>query len=134
MLRALPSPLQVVDDSAKLESTLCHELCHAAAWLVDGVAKPAHGDVFKGWANRAMAAFPGLQVTRCHQYEIHFAFKYECATDWCRQQYGRHSKSIDTESQRCGICSARPPPSRQPAAAAACRRAPQHATARHNCR
>jgi hypothetical protein len=28
---------RVVDDAAKLRQTLCHELCHAAAWLVRGV-------------------------------------------------------------------------------------------------
>lgn len=96
---------QVVDDSYRLDCTLCHELCHVAAWLVDHVSKPPHGPVFKKWAGKAAAALPGLQVTTCHHYEIRFAYNYECATDWCRQQYGRHSNSIDVATQRCGVCS-----------------------------
>jgi predicted SprT family Zn-dependent metalloprotease len=38
---------KVVDSAARLERTLAHELCHAAAWLLDGVAKPPHGAAFK---------------------------------------------------------------------------------------
>jgi hypothetical protein len=30
-----------------VEATLLHEMCHAAAWLVDHCAKPPHGTVFK---------------------------------------------------------------------------------------
>lgn len=33
----------------KLKSTLCHELCHVAAWVIDGVRKPPHGKTFKKW-------------------------------------------------------------------------------------
>jgi hypothetical protein len=36
----------------KLRCTLAHEMCHAAAWIVDGVSKPPHGDAFKTWARR----------------------------------------------------------------------------------
>lgn len=42
-------------------------------------------------------------MTTCHSYEIAFKFHYTCRT--CGYIYGRHSRSIDTESTRCGRCS-----------------------------
>ena len=43
-----------LDSVERLRSTLLHEMCHAAAWLVDGVHKPPHGSVFKKWASLSM--------------------------------------------------------------------------------
>eukprot|EP00951_Prasinocladus_malaysianus_P018314 scaffold145896_cov19-Prasinocladus_malaysianus.AAC.1 len=60
----------VLDNEEKLRNTLCHELCHAAAWLVDHTAKPPHGKVFRKWAQKAMAAYPDLNITTCHQYKV----------------------------------------------------------------
>lgn len=34
---------KVLDTAEKLEATLLHEMCHAAAWLLDHCAKPPHG-------------------------------------------------------------------------------------------
>lgn len=45
---------KIIDDPHRLRSTLLHEMCHAAAWLVDGVSKPPHGSCFKKWAKLAM--------------------------------------------------------------------------------
>lgn len=36
---------KVLDSSDRLRRTLVHELCHVAAWLLDHVAKPPHGEV-----------------------------------------------------------------------------------------
>lgn len=47
---------KIIDDELRLRATLLHEMCHAAAWLVDGVSKPPHGSCFKKWANIAMSA------------------------------------------------------------------------------
>lgn len=43
---------KVVDSTEKLRCTLAHEMCHAAAWIIDGISKPPHGDVFKSWARK----------------------------------------------------------------------------------
>ena len=98
---------KVLDSVHKLEATLLHEMCHAAAWLVDHVAKPPHGDVFKKWAKMAMQTYPGTNVSTCHAYAIHTPFKWKCTQTWCEQEYGRHSKSIDVEKKRCGLCGGR---------------------------
>jgi predicted SprT family Zn-dependent metalloprotease len=98
---------KVLDSVHKLEATLLHEMCHAAAWLVDHVAKPPHGDVFKKWAKLAMQTYPGTNVSTCHAYAIHTPFKWKCTQTWCEQEYGRHSKSIDVEKKRCGLCGGR---------------------------
>ena len=50
---------KVIDSEEKLRSTLLHELCHAAAWLVDGVHKPPHGKCFKKWAAISMKKVRG---------------------------------------------------------------------------
>jgi len=93
---------KVIDDDDKLRNTLCHELCHVAAWLIDHTAKPPHGAVFKKWAAAAMAVYPSLSITTCHQYKIHHAFRWQCAE--CSKEYGRHSNSIDVTRQVCGVC------------------------------
>lgn len=36
---------KVLDSRDRLRRTLVHELCHVAAWLLDHVAKPPHGEV-----------------------------------------------------------------------------------------
>ena len=67
---------KVLDCFAKLERTLCHELCHVAAWLVDHTAKPPHGPVFRAWAAKAMALYSHLDITTCHAYEIFYPFRW----------------------------------------------------------
>lgn len=69
---------KVVDSWEKLERTLCHELCHVAAWLLDHTAKPPHGPVFKAWAARAMARYRHLDITTCHMYQIFYPFRCRC--------------------------------------------------------
>ena len=98
---------KVLDTAEKLEATLLHEMCHAAAWLLDRCAKPPHGSVFKKWAARAMRAYPGVRVDTCHSYQIHQPYKYRCTQSWCLQEYGRHSKSIDVAAKACGVCNGR---------------------------
>ena len=104
MLARIELSTHVIDSPPKLRQTLCHELCHAAAWLLDGSSKPPHGPAFWKWARKAMDALPGLDVTTCHSYDIAFKFNYACTTAWCAQQYGRHSDSINTGKQACGVC------------------------------
>lgn len=67
--------IKVVDREVRLQNTLCHEMCHAAAWLVNKISKPPHGREFKGYAARAMRAFPHLSIATCHSYEIEFKCK-----------------------------------------------------------
>lgn len=102
-MNSIPS-IKVVDCEERLRSTFCHELCHVAAWLLDGVSKPPHGKVFKGWAARAMRYDRRLRVETCHSYDIDFKFRWQCQTDHCGAIIGRHSKSINVERQRCGRC------------------------------
>ena len=56
---------------------LLHELCHAAAWVIDGVKRPPHGEAFKRWGDVATAA-TGLPVTRCHTYDIVYRHNWCC--------------------------------------------------------
>lgn len=93
---------KVVDEPLRLYNTLAHELCHAAAWIIDGSFKPPHGKHFKRWAKTFRDWDHSLIITTCHEYEIRYKFKYSCRD--CGQIYGRHSRSIDTSVKVCGEC------------------------------
>eukprot|EP01084_Bolivina_argentea_P099105 178158_1 len=94
---------KVLDTLQKLKQTLCHEMCHAMAWIVHANRKPPHGSHFKFWANKAELAFNDIRVTTCHSYKIQYKFQWKCIK--CQYSYGRHSKSIKEDVHRCGICS-----------------------------
>ncbi|KAL6779654.1 hypothetical protein ACKKBG_A13180 [Auxenochlorella protothecoides x Auxenochlorella symbiontica] len=98
--------IKVVDGLPKLKRTLCHELCHVAAWLLDHCARPPHGDVWRGWADRAQRAYPELEITTCHSYDIFFPHRWQCTNAECGATLGRHSKSIDVNRKVCGRCRA----------------------------
>lgn len=93
---------KVLDTVLRLRDTLCHEMCHAAVWLIDNQSD-GHGPFWKSWARKAMKAHPGMpMVKRCHSYEITYKFSYQCTI--CRKIYGRHSKSVKVDKQACGVC------------------------------
>eukprot|EP00891_Asterochloris_glomerata_P001488 jgi/Astpho2/1488/e_gw1.00026.148.1_t len=98
---------KVVDGMHKLEQTLCHELCHVASWVVDKACKPPHGPHFRAWADRVMRRRPDLRVETCHNYAIHFPYRWQCTTAWCKRIYKRHSNSINVEKQVCSACEGR---------------------------
>lgn len=105
-LASIKLSAKVVDSKYRLERTLAHEMCHAAAWLVDGQCKPPHGAVFQRWAARVAAVYADWQIKTCHTYKIRFAFQWQCLL--CEKVIGRHSaKSIDTERHMCGTCGGR---------------------------
>ena len=93
---------KVIDSADRLRDTLIHEMCHAAAWIKSGV-RDGHGDFWKAWAEKAMAALPELPIiARCHSYAIRTKFTYVC--DKCGQRIDRHSKSININKQSCKLC------------------------------
>jgi hypothetical protein len=67
-------------------------MCHVAAWLLNGVAQPAHGEVFWKWAKRAEEKITGITISRCHSYEINAPHKFLCNNTKCAQVYARHTK------------------------------------------
>ena len=90
--------LKVVDSPFRLAQTLLHELCHAAAWVLDHVDKPPHGPAFAKWAASASKSYPKRAVTVCHNFEIKYKYQYLCQR--CGTSIGRFSKSIK-ETDRC---------------------------------
>ena len=66
-------------------------MCHVAAWLLDHNRKPPHGPVFWKWASIAFQKV-GVEVTTCHNYEIHRPFKFQCTSSECGKIYTRNSK------------------------------------------
>lgn len=98
---------KVLDDEERLKNTLLHELCHAAAWIVDAERRPPHGRSFWKWAKIATNAFPDASITTCHSYLIHKPFTFQCTNSACAVEYKRHSKSINCDTHRCGACTSR---------------------------
>ena len=94
---------KVIDDIDRLRSTLLHELCHAAAWIIDANVKPPHGKVFKKWAATAMRR-TNVEVTTTHDYHITYRHAWACTNSKCNVVIKRHSRSIDTSKHCCGRC------------------------------
>lgn len=96
---------KVCDSPERMRDTLAHEMCHAAAFLIDGV-RDGHGQIWRGWANRVNCTFPRIpQITITHAYSIKKKYIYKCQK--CGQEIHRFSKSIDVEKELCGICHGR---------------------------
>ncbi|KAI5925629.1 SprT-like family-domain-containing protein [Camillea tinctor] len=96
---------KVLANRADLLNTVAHEFCHLAVFMLDGgKPKSAHGPEFKAWGRRCGAAFAdrGIEVTTKHSYEIEYKYIWRC--DGCTGEVKRHSKSVDTVRQRCGVC------------------------------
>ncbi|KAI5702868.1 hypothetical protein M8J75_005109 [Diaphorina citri] len=93
---------KILDKPDRLRDTLIHEMCHAASWLIDGV-RDGHGPNWQKWTIYAMQRFPELpRIKRCHDYKIDFKYIYRCSQ--CDYEFGRHSKSLNTERKVCGYC------------------------------
>ena len=100
--------IKLIDDERRLQSTLMHEMCHAAAWLVDNVHKPPHGKIFKKWANIAMRKISGLIVSTTHEYVTNtYKFAWSCTNETCDFLIQRHSRSVDVNRHCCGKCKGR---------------------------
>ncbi|GAA5854871.1 hypothetical protein JCM8547_004102 [Rhodosporidiobolus lusitaniae] len=97
---------KVTDTEEKLKHTLAHELCHLAAWSIEGEMRPPHGRAFKLWGARVMKVRPDIAVTTTHAYEIVYKYRWKCVSAVCGRIFGRHSKSIDPKTHGCP-CGAR---------------------------
>jgi len=99
---------KLIDKEERLRATLMHEMCHAAAWLVDNVHKPPHGKVFKKWANLAMRKINGLLVSTTHDYVTNtYKFAWTCTNEACDFIIQRHSRSVDVTRHCCGKCNSK---------------------------
>ncbi|KAM4038419.1 germ cell nuclear acidic protein-like [Anomaloglossus baeobatrachus] len=94
---------RVLDSAERLRSTVAHEMCHAACWIIDGEAFDNHGPLWQAYAKRVNDIHPELpEVTRCHNYTIHYNYYYQC--NLCDHKIGRYQKIADAKSycSRCG--------------------------------
>jgi predicted SprT family Zn-dependent metalloprotease len=98
---------KLLDRESRLRCTLMHELCHAAAWIVDGVNSPPHGKAFRRWGDRAERLVPGIKVSTTHTYEIEHKHAWKCKNQACGQVYRRMKRIIDVNRHCCGVCKGR---------------------------
>jgi germ cell nuclear acidic protein len=98
---------KVIDNEDRLFNTLAHEYCHLCTYMIDNVKNNPHGKEFKAWGAKVTRLFAhrGIEVTTKHTYQIDYKYVWECEN--CGIEYGRHSKSIDPSSHRCGTCKSR---------------------------
>lgn len=99
--------IKVITDLHRLRSTLIHELCHAACAIIDKNIAAHHGKIFKRWGRKAEDVYPDITVSTCHNYIIHYKYRYQCSNELCAIIIGRHSKSIDPSKHVCGRCNNR---------------------------
>eukprot|EP01034_Spumella_vulgaris_P025012 gene25011-31416_t len=101
---AIELSLKVIDNHDRLVSTLLHELCHAAVWIVDG-AQGGHGSEFFRWGNKVTKRYPHVPVSRCHAYEIHKKHHFRCSNEACASKWSAHTKKgVNIEKNVCGKC------------------------------
>lgn len=100
---------RVIDSEDRLLNTLAHEYCHLANFMISNIRNNPHGASFKEWGYKCTTllkehpVYGGrVEVTTKHSYKINYKYVWLCAD--CGQDYGRHSKSIDTSKSRCGHC------------------------------
>lgn len=98
---------KVIDSEERLLNTLAHEFCHLATFMISGVKNNPHGREFRSWGAKAGRTFGdrGVGVTTKHTYEIEYKYVWECVE--CGHEFKRHSKSVDVEKSRCGVCKGR---------------------------
>ncbi|KAG8937263.1 hypothetical protein FRC02_000033 [Tulasnella sp. 418] len=95
---------KVVDREERVRNTLSHEMCHLSTWIVDGVDSPDHGSAWKKWVNRVQRYRREIEISTRHTYEIAYKYSWQCTNSSCGHIYGRFSKSINVETQGCGLC------------------------------
>ncbi|KAH7825621.1 putative HMG box protein [Monocercomonoides exilis] len=94
---------KVITNFDSLVSTMAHEMCHLAKSFIDKEHDTRHhGQTFRKWGRRTKSRI-GVEVSTYHHYEIQYKYQWKC--EICGQMYRRHSKSIDVEKVRCGVCS-----------------------------
>ena len=91
----------VLTSTERLRTTLAHEMCHAAQYLIDGEARPPHGPAFQRWARLLEKRVPDLTITTTHSYDVATRFSYRCTA--CGAAYGRHAR-LDLRRRCCGRC------------------------------
>ncbi|XP_070202611.1 germ cell nuclear acidic protein-like isoform X2 [Littorina saxatilis] len=97
---------KICDTTDRVRDTLLHEMCHAATWVLDGVQHTDHGKNFQFWAERAHRIHPDLPpINSFHTYIIRKQFNYRCTK--CSNRVGRHTDSLDTKKNVCGLCGGR---------------------------
>lgn len=93
---------KVLTSADRLRCTLIHEMCHAAAWLVDG-EKKGHAGHWKRWTERAVKELPELpRITVRHDYNIEYKYTYQCKK--CLAKSEMHSRTKKAETIRCRFC------------------------------
>ncbi|KAL7422332.1 hypothetical protein Q5752_002978 [Cryptotrichosporon argae] len=98
---------KVCTDQEAILSTVAHEMCHLAAWMISNERSNPHGKVFKSWGRKVMRVRKDIEVTTRHNYEIEYKYQWKCTDERCGKIYSRHSKSIDVTRQACGACRGR---------------------------
>ncbi|KAJ5770066.1 uncharacterized protein N7511_002117 [Penicillium nucicola] len=96
---------KVLDSVDRILCTATHEYCHLANGLIS--RQGGHGPSFHAWGARCVDAMADhqdygggrIKVTTKHSYEIDYKYSWEC--QGCQRKFGRSSKSIDPERQRC---------------------------------
>ncbi|KAJ5172892.1 hypothetical protein N7492_005485 [Penicillium capsulatum] len=100
---------RIIDNELRLLSTLTHEYCHLANYMLSNITTNPHGPSFMRWGKeceQVMKHHPQyggkIHVTPRHSYEIDYKYQWACVR--CGAKYGRFSKSIDPMRVSCGNC------------------------------
>ncbi|PYH84168.1 hypothetical protein BO82DRAFT_304900 [Aspergillus uvarum CBS 121591] len=101
---------RIIDSEERIIKTVAHEYCHLANYMISDVHDNPHGESFKAWGRKCIAALQDhpvygggrVEISTKHNYKIDYKYVWSCVD--CGQTYGRHSKSINPVRSRCGRC------------------------------
>ena len=74
------------ENPERLRDTLIHEMCHVAAWLIDGSDCPidgGHGPCWQKWAEHAQSVHPNIIIQRFERNVTYTDFLYKCGDCGC---------------------------------------------------
>ncbi|XP_077148371.1 germ cell nuclear acidic protein-like isoform X4 [Ranitomeya variabilis] len=92
---------KVCDSAVRVRSTLAHEMCHAACWIIYDVRKDDHGPIWQALTRRVNRIHPELpEVKKYHNYTINYDYNYKCSQ--CNKRIGRFRKIRDYKCPQCG--------------------------------
>ncbi|KAF7319867.1 SprT-like domain-containing protein [Mycena kentingensis (nom. inval.)] len=95
--------LKILDSGYRVRLTLAHEMCHLAAWLIDGTVSSAHGPNFWKWAHRITHLNNETRITLYHEYKVDYLWTWRCT---CGHIVGRWTAALKIRTAVCPKCRA----------------------------
>ena len=93
-----------LENAQRVRDVLIHEMCHVAAWMIDGNHKAGHGPGWLKWTTLAEMKHPDIKIERFYRDITLTNYLYKCVT--CDNDIGVESPLPNTLTT-CYMCGGR---------------------------